>query len=366
MNRLIYLSVLIVAVMSLSGCIGNEGLKPNKITKFDYAPKFYDVHPKSILVLPAVNTTTAADAVDYFRYTITKPLAEQGYYVFPVHLVDMLFKNENLPDSELVRNIPINKLREIFNADSILYVDILTWDTEYAVMGSSVDVGIGFSLIDAVSEDEIWQGNIYGQSSVSTFTGDPIRLLVGMVDAAINAGVDYTDIAEKNNNIAVGNFPCGYYSRCYRKDKNIEMDIFEYSHRSLDPSIEQGALRLPEHFISGQFGFSAIEVPKGVIKLNNNNKSNNNKHIINAAYLTHSGFEDYYYYRIVNGKRYLRHRFFLYENNSPYLIADNKKVFVSIGDDGKFQYTFKKGAGSLSDDYYLMNIDRVVRLSSIK
>ena len=76
-------------------------------------PKAYKNHAKSILVLPAKNTTTSVDATEHFRYTITQALSERRYYVFPVHLVDSFFKSENITEAEMIRQIPIEKLKEI-------------------------------------------------------------------------------------------------------------------------------------------------------------------------------------------------------------------------------------------------------------
>ena len=81
--------------------------KISTVTMGEYYNDFYGSQPTSVLVLPARNTTTAADAANMFRYSITRPLAERGFYVYPVHLVDAFFKSENIVDDQLIRNIPI-------------------------------------------------------------------------------------------------------------------------------------------------------------------------------------------------------------------------------------------------------------------
>lgn len=88
MIKLSYLSIIILVMFGFSGC---GVVSKSEITKAQLYPKLYQQHPKSILVLPARNTTTSVDATDHFRYTVTRPLAEKGYYVFPVHLVDSFF-----------------------------------------------------------------------------------------------------------------------------------------------------------------------------------------------------------------------------------------------------------------------------------
>jgi len=209
---LIFLSLIIV---NFTGCVATN----TQITKGEYYPKIFQQQPKSILVLPARNSTTSVDATDHFRYTVTKPLAEQGYYVFPVHLVDTFFKSENLSDAEIIRNIPVAKLKEVFNPDAILYVDINAWDTGYTVASSNVDVGLSFSLIDATSGDEIWQNDAYAYSYSGLDGSNGIAgLIVSAIAVAINTGTDYTQLAYVANNAGVSMLPSGQYRPGYKKD----------------------------------------------------------------------------------------------------------------------------------------------------
>lgn len=61
-------------------------------TKFNAYPAMYDDRqPLSVLVIPAINKTTAADATDYFNVTITEPLSNSGYYTMPVEIVKDIF-----------------------------------------------------------------------------------------------------------------------------------------------------------------------------------------------------------------------------------------------------------------------------------
>ena len=49
---------------------------------------------RSILVVPVVNNTVAVNAPDYLLSTVAVPLAEHGYYVFPVNLVKRVMEEE--------------------------------------------------------------------------------------------------------------------------------------------------------------------------------------------------------------------------------------------------------------------------------
>lgn len=382
MKNLVYVLFIFCLSNLTFGC---SSFPTTKISKFDYAPNFYAKHPKSILVLPAINTTSAADAAAHFRYTITKPLAEQGYYVFPVHLVDSFFKSENLPDAEIIRNIPVKKLKEIFQTDAILYVDILNWDTDYSIAKSSVDVGLSFSLIDANSEEEIWQGIIFSHSSTEANINDAASFLISLIDVALGAGVDYTDLSTEANITAANNFPYGLYRSDYQKDQNVLLDISESiqgAFRSLNnPTIKGNQLKVNKHFvqdISLSGGIASTGVfgppsPAGSYKLRIESLDLNKKahHIINSNYLKHSDFKDYYYSKEIKGKIYLRHRFFFYENNKPFLFSIGKKVFVKTDDAGNILYTKSQIPGfwieSLSGEpiEYMLEIDEIVNFSNI-
>jgi hypothetical protein len=49
-----------------------------------------------------INRTVEVDAPDYFLSTISRPLAERGYYVFPVNLVKRVMEDEGLGDADMV------------------------------------------------------------------------------------------------------------------------------------------------------------------------------------------------------------------------------------------------------------------------
>jgi len=69
------LASLILCVLLLTGCA------PKLISKGDAYPDCYKEVPQSILVLPPINESTAADAKDFYSTTIMDPLARAGYYV---------------------------------------------------------------------------------------------------------------------------------------------------------------------------------------------------------------------------------------------------------------------------------------------
>ncbi|MCI0668803.1 MAG: DUF799 domain-containing protein, partial [Methylococcaceae bacterium] len=69
--------------------------------------------PRSILVMPPLNESTDVNAPYIFLATITRPLANQGYYVFPVAMVDAFMKENGLPSAYEMQNVPLGKIREV-------------------------------------------------------------------------------------------------------------------------------------------------------------------------------------------------------------------------------------------------------------
>jgi hypothetical protein len=75
------------------------------------------------------------------------PVAEAGYYVFPIALVDQTFKENGLPTPGEMHQASLNKLREVFGADAALYITITQYGSVYSVIDSSVIVSANADLI---------------------------------------------------------------------------------------------------------------------------------------------------------------------------------------------------------------------------
>ena len=119
-----YFLLLVASIIFMIGC----ATIPKDYTKFNAA------NPYSILIIPVINESVDVDAPDYFLSTISKPLAEQGYYVFPVNMVKRILEDEGLSDANLVHSAPTEKLCSLFGSDAVLYITITRWDAKYFVL----------------------------------------------------------------------------------------------------------------------------------------------------------------------------------------------------------------------------------------
>lgn len=153
---------------------------------YDYAA-FRQSRPTSILILPPVNTSTAVNASYSVLSQMTLPLAESGYYVMPVTLVDETFRQNGLSNPADVAVVPIAKLREIFGADAALYINIKKYGTVYQVIGSESVVAADGRLVDLRSGALLWEGTATASSAEnrSSSSGGLVGLLVTAIVSQI-------------------------------------------------------------------------------------------------------------------------------------------------------------------------------------
>lgn len=165
---------LLLAALSLGAC----ATKP----KYDYSA-FRESRPASILVLPPLNSSVDVNATYSVLSQATAPLAESGYYVFPVTLVDEAFKQNGMTAAADIHQVPANKLREIFGADAALYIDIKAYGTTYAVISSESRVTAEAKLLDLRSGKTLWEGRATASSAESdnNNSGGLVGLLVKAV-----------------------------------------------------------------------------------------------------------------------------------------------------------------------------------------
>jgi hypothetical protein len=161
-----------MAVLLLSAC----AVTP---PSYDYAA-FRQSRPQSILVLPPVNNSTAVEASHSLMAWATQPLAESGYYVLPVTLVDETFRQNGLGSPAEIADVPVHKLREIFGADAALYIQISQYGTFYRVIQSETVVSAEARLVDLRSGALLWSGRASASSAEQRggSQGGPLGMLV--------------------------------------------------------------------------------------------------------------------------------------------------------------------------------------------
>ncbi len=212
--------VLITTILSMALC----SCAPKTITKGEEFPLMYEETPHTILILPPINESTAADAKEYYATTVQEVLTYWGYYVFPYEITSDILKMEGIYDSELIRDTPLAKFQEYFGADAVLFTTIKEWDITYVVLASSLTVSIDQELTSTKTDQTLWSYN--GTVTVDLSGGNTGGGLAGLIvkaviAAASTAAADYVPYAKQANYRALTSFPFGKYHPQYLADQSM-------------------------------------------------------------------------------------------------------------------------------------------------
>ena len=204
------------ALFALAGCAAQK-----------HYSAYFAHEPRSILVVPALNETTAVDAQPVYMTTVSRPLAERGFYVFPVYLTESLLRDLGLPEAGLVHQLPLERFREDFGADAVLFVTIKDWSNKYIVLQSSTVVTVSFVLKDTRTGTVLWESTQSAARNSGNGGGGLIGMLVAAaVTYAVNqmVDIDYRPLALQANTQAFVmpglGLPAGPYHPDFGRDKD--------------------------------------------------------------------------------------------------------------------------------------------------
>ncbi|HKT74143.1 MAG TPA: GNA1162 family protein [Steroidobacteraceae bacterium] len=190
---------------------------------YDYG-NFRAHRPRSILILPPLNESTAVEGTYGYLSTVSQPVAELGYYVFPVEVVDQFLKDNGMPTAGEMHQVPLNKVLEITGADAVLFVTLEKYGSQYNVLSSTTIVRVHARLVDTRTQTLLWEGHGEAQQGSSNGSGG---LLGAAIAAAISQAINSkTDQAHNVSRLANANMfaaqsrglPHGPYSPDYNKD----------------------------------------------------------------------------------------------------------------------------------------------------
>lgn len=218
-KRIPVLSILLSVAVMFAGCA------PKATTKGEEFPLMYEETPLTILILPPMNESTAADAKQYYATTVQEVLSYWGYYVFPYEVTSDILKMEGIYDAELIRSVPLAKFREYFGADAVLFTTIKKWDLSYMVLASNLTVSIDEELKSTKTDQTLWSYN--GTVVVDLSGGDTGGGLAGLIAKAIitaasSAMADYVPYARQANYRALSSFPFGKYHPNFMTDQSMQ------------------------------------------------------------------------------------------------------------------------------------------------
>jgi len=185
---------LLAALAVLEGCA-------NKPVPYDYAA-FRQANPRTLLVLPPINDSPDVKASSSVWAQATLPLAEAGYYVLPVTLVDETFRQNGIQTANDAQGIPREKLRDFFGADAAVYIKVTRYGTTYHVISSDTEVEAQARIVDLRSGALLWEGRAAASSSEQSNGNNSLAVLLvaAVVKQIINTTTDaaygYAGIAD--------------------------------------------------------------------------------------------------------------------------------------------------------------------------
>ena len=202
MTKLAFLAMILVM---LTGCV----TAPTTTKRVAFPSMYSDNKPVSILIVPAINESTAADAGDLLNVTVTQPFANNGYYVMPVSIVSDIFKREGILEGTQLKGIPTRVFKNSFGADAVLFLTITEWDKFYAVLAGGVSVGIEYVLLSTETNEILWS---YTQRVDVNTSGGSGNIIADLVATAVStAATSYVPIAFQVNEVAAKALPFGVY-----------------------------------------------------------------------------------------------------------------------------------------------------------
>ncbi|AOA59396.1 DUF799 domain-containing protein [Acinetobacter larvae] len=178
MNKTFALLSVVVTCLGLSACQLPSSTIPSKDVS-----AYQAYMPRSILVLPPVNDSPDVKASYTVWSTVSVPVANAGYYVFPMAVVDRMFQENGVHLPAEAQSIDPAKLQQIFGADAALYIRIKDYGASYQVIQSVVKVAVEAKLVDLKTGTVLWQGK---KSVTDTGNNNDSGLLGALIGALVD------------------------------------------------------------------------------------------------------------------------------------------------------------------------------------
>ncbi len=179
-NKL-YKAIPIIVTLIITGCASAP--------PYDYSA-LKEEAPRSILVIPPLNNSVEVSASYSYLSTISEPLAEKGYYVFPVSLIDSFLKENGLPTPVEMNSIPLDKIKQHIGADAVLYVTVEDWGQKYVLLSSYTITKGSIKLVSTNTGNTLWhapfEAQVSSDSGGNGLVGALVSAVVNQIAGSIN------------------------------------------------------------------------------------------------------------------------------------------------------------------------------------
>ena len=199
-------------------CMATSCGMMSTVTRESQYAKMYEEKPITLLVMPPINNSTNVEAKDLLYTSISRPLAEAGYYVISPLLAMDILKAESAYDSEMFFDAPLTSFQNYFGADAVVFSVIDTW----AKKGMGIETKIRYVIKSAYTNEILFDRScdLFLDLSIDSGASGLLGALVDLAASAINtAATDHIMAARKANYYILRDIPRGKYSPEYMLDK---------------------------------------------------------------------------------------------------------------------------------------------------
>jgi len=133
-----------------------------------------------------VNDTNDVGASYGLLSQMTLPVAEAGYYVVPVAVMEETFKQNGLTTPNDIQQVSMDKLREYFGVDAAIYPRITKYGSVYQVVDSTTVVSASAKMVDLRTGNVLWVGSASANGKeIGTNFNAGGSIVVALVSAAV-------------------------------------------------------------------------------------------------------------------------------------------------------------------------------------
>jgi hypothetical protein len=222
--------------------------KGTRGTKIEYSPLMYQERPVSIVVLPIAyaRPETKKRPDDKFLVdAVSDALRSHGYEVIAAGMPP----NEDLPSLDSFLKIPVQRYRDDFKADAVLYTVVERWHRHYEIAGYKVRGAMVIALRSTKTGQVLWQqGIIVHKGHIGSISGGGIYgFALIPVEVALNVALltiqFQTGLADSNPSakeigeamqLALESMPYGRLHELYGKDMDHPL-----THQNRDEETEK-------------------------------------------------------------------------------------------------------------------------------
>ncbi|MBQ3670555.1 MAG: DUF799 family lipoprotein [Treponema sp.] len=212
MRKILFLISVLATFFFLASCASTPDVP--KPTNYQVHSEFYGENaPVSILVMPPINKTDNVEAKDYFYYTLSPFLSNDGFYVFPPILMMQMLQEESAYDSEVFIGKDLSAFSDLFGADLLLFTTIKEWNRN--VLLNKITVGIEYEIRSTRTASTLFKrsGTFTYDTNTNSYGGSLVVMIINKIMSHINAAVTrYERVGESCNYYFLsGRLPKGKY-----------------------------------------------------------------------------------------------------------------------------------------------------------